>query len=501
MYAVVYIRVSTEDQALHGYSLDGQERVGLELANKLGATQIAVFRDEGISGSVLERPGLQEALDIVQSGGVHFFIVYDPDRLSRVLAHQLLLTEVIEKTGCRLHFVNFERERSAEGNLFYAMRGAIAEYERAKFILRSKFGKIQKAKRGLLTHDPGTYGYNYINGEGRLEIDEEQAAMYLRMVSMTQSGSSPEEIERRFNEQGYPGPGGGRWYRASIRRILKNPAYKGTMYLNRVNTEGLKTLRASGGRGSPKVRPKGDWIPVPIPPLITQEEWEALQHAIQLNKKGKRGIKINKYLLSNIVYCGACGYSMHGSTVNNGKGKTYSYYRCGRKSKDNKSLHHPCQAGTYVQVSLLEREVWQEVKTWILDPEGLMEEIRNASHEQTYHKEKELLTKKLDRLSTEENRIISAYRKGLIEIDTFEQEITKIKNRKKDISERQKHIIGIEMVQQEVACNLELLKGKIAEVQGKVDGLTFEDRKHLIRLLISKITVTSNEVTIETKIR
>lgn len=79
-----------------------------------------VYRDEGYTGEILERPGLQAALAAAKSAA--FFIVYDPDRLSRRLAHQLLLVEAIEKAGCRLEFVTLDWQANPEGRLFYFTR-------------------------------------------------------------------------------------------------------------------------------------------------------------------------------------------------------------------------------------------------------------------------------------------------------------------------------------------------------------------------------------------
>jgi len=153
LLAIIYIRVSTEEQVKHGYSLSGQEEACLEKAKEIGAGTL-IFKDEGITGAVLERPGLQGALEACKNPECKHFIVYDPDRLSRKLAHQLMLVDTIEKAGCQLEFVNFEWTDTPEGRLFYSLRGAIAEYEREKFKVRSKFGKLSKARSGLLTHNP-----------------------------------------------------------------------------------------------------------------------------------------------------------------------------------------------------------------------------------------------------------------------------------------------------------------------------------------------------------
>ena len=120
--AVIYARVSTDDQARHGYSLPDQVAQCREKAKELGATTIIDCVDEGISGDVLERPGLSTARQLIREGDVSLFVCYDPDRLARKLAHQLLVTDEIEKSGCKLVFVNFDWKNNPEGRLFYSLR-------------------------------------------------------------------------------------------------------------------------------------------------------------------------------------------------------------------------------------------------------------------------------------------------------------------------------------------------------------------------------------------
>ncbi len=84
MRAAVYARVSTEDQALHGYSINEQIQSGTERAEELGATEIVVFTDEGYSGATLDRPGLSELRNEINQGLIDLLILRDPDRLNQI---------------------------------------------------------------------------------------------------------------------------------------------------------------------------------------------------------------------------------------------------------------------------------------------------------------------------------------------------------------------------------------------------------------------------------
>ena len=97
--AAIYARVSSEDQAKHGYSLPDQVAECERRARELEAEPAPPFIDDGISGSTLDRPALQRLRDEVEAGSFDLVITLDPDRLSRDLRHLLALTDEIESSA------------------------------------------------------------------------------------------------------------------------------------------------------------------------------------------------------------------------------------------------------------------------------------------------------------------------------------------------------------------------------------------------------------------
>jgi len=148
-YAAMYARVSTEDQG-KGFSIPTQIEVCQQLATREGyrVPESYVLLDEGISGTTLDRPGLHRLRKLVQAQAIAAVIVIDPDRLSRNLGHQLLLAEELEQAGVKWLIVSHPLERGPEGWVCFQMRGAIAEYERAKLLERTERGRIGRAKAG-----------------------------------------------------------------------------------------------------------------------------------------------------------------------------------------------------------------------------------------------------------------------------------------------------------------------------------------------------------------
>src|SRR5919108_2888162 len=106
-YAAIYARVSTEDQG-KGFSIPTQIEACQKLAEHEGYTvpDSHVLVDEGISGTTMDRSGLRKLRELVNTKAISAAIVYDPDRLSRNLRHQLLLAEAFERGGVRLLIVS-----------------------------------------------------------------------------------------------------------------------------------------------------------------------------------------------------------------------------------------------------------------------------------------------------------------------------------------------------------------------------------------------------------
>jgi DNA invertase Pin-like site-specific DNA recombinase len=149
MYATIYARVSTDDQG-KGFSIPTQIEAGQKLAEREGYTvpESHILVDEGISGTTMDRRNLRKLRDLVNARAIQAVIVYDPDRLSRNLGHQLLLAEEFERADVKLLIVSHPMEQGPEGWLFFQMRGALAEYERAKTIERTKRGAVGRVQAG-----------------------------------------------------------------------------------------------------------------------------------------------------------------------------------------------------------------------------------------------------------------------------------------------------------------------------------------------------------------
>lgn len=365
--AAIYVRVSTEEQARHGYSLSAQAEACRARALALGAAEVQLFTDEGVSGSLLSRPGLNALREAVRTRAVEAVVVWDPDRLSRNLSHQLLLTEEIERARIRLEFVNFEWKNTPEGQLFYALRGAIAQYEKEKIRERTSRGRLQKAKQGKLPLAFRPYGYDYDPATALLAPSPSEAGVVADMYRwLLDEGEGPAAIARRLNALGVTARKGGRWHRAVVRQVLANPVYMGVFFANRWDAAGvsLNRHRPPAERVHPALRPEVEWVAVEVPPLVEPERWREAQGVLERARRLWAGRPRAFYLLSGLLACGRCGRPMSGVMATDW-GRKRRKYTCRQSSG-------PAGCGRAVVAEPLEEAVWGAVLDLVGDPDRLL---------------------------------------------------------------------------------------------------------------------------------
>jgi site-specific DNA recombinase len=167
MNAAIYTRVSTERQEENN-SLPTQLAACRQYAAAQGYTIFAEETDTA-SGAVLDRPGLTKLRTLMEQQQIGVLIVFTPDRLSRNLAHSLLLRDEARTHGVAIHYVSKGKpsETTPEGELFENIETAFAEFERLKIRERMARGKRGKAESGRpVGNGNAPYGYRFA-GQGR----------------------------------------------------------------------------------------------------------------------------------------------------------------------------------------------------------------------------------------------------------------------------------------------------------------------------------------------
>src|SRR5205823_6174507 len=142
----------------------------------------AEFADDGYSGATLARPALTKLREAVRAGAIDVVLIYDPDRLSRHLAHQLILLEEIEAARVAIEWASGPRGNTVESRLLDNVRGVIAEYEREKIRERTDRGRREKARRGFFITSRYPYGYR-ADTDCKLAIHQNEADVVRMMFA------------------------------------------------------------------------------------------------------------------------------------------------------------------------------------------------------------------------------------------------------------------------------------------------------------------------------
>lgn len=426
--AIIYLRVSTEEQAEKGFSLYAQREECIKKAKDLNCTNLIEFVDEGVSGSILERPMLMNAVETLKSDSYDFFICYDSSRLSRNVSHQLILLDTIKKYGAKLIFVRSSYEDTAEGRFQLTIMAAVDEYERAKMKVRMELGKRAKAKQKQLTHNPGLYGYDFDKVNDTLQINETQAQIVKIMFKwLLEDLIGPTEIAKKLNQMQILSMRGKLWSRVSINRILKNFSYTGTLYIRRYDTKEyrLNKYKKKGDKVKAVEKPREQWISISIPPIIDIESWEKAKLQLDKAKRSfKKGQK-EQYLLSGLLRCGICGGTLFGrSTYKNGQLQS-KYYCCINKYNYSKNMSDRCLSGLY-KADALDKAVWNKAKSWILKKGELEKLIESRERVLENSKNNDTLKNILLSKEEEKERVLNLYQLNIINEEELKKRIHNI---------------------------------------------------------------------------
>src|SRR3982751_4214933 len=287
--AAIYSRVSSEQQAKEDTIASQLEAVARRLADDgLECDPELRFIDDGYSGSILVRPGLERLRDQAAAGAIDRLYMLDPDRLSRKYAYQVLILEELTRCGVEVVFLRNPVGRGPEEDLLLQVQGMIAEYERAKIMERCRRGKQHAARRGSVNVLSGApYGYRYVGkheggGEARYQVVAEEARVVRKIFEWGgQERCSSGEVRRRLRRDGIATrTGKPAWDRSVVWLILKNPAYRGTAAFGKTRSGELKPRRLRPQRGRPEQprRPVSrvdtsseDQIFIEVPGLVSED--------------------------------------------------------------------------------------------------------------------------------------------------------------------------------------------------------------------------------------
>lgn len=414
----IYVRVSTEEQAKTGYSVNDQIAACKNRYLAMGITDnIEIYKDEGYSGEFLDRPDLNRMRDDLAEKTLQNIMIYDPDRMGRNLTNQLLLADEIEKASAKLYFVTGDYDASPEGRLFFSMKGAVAAFEKEKTRERTLRGKRAKAKKGKIVINNRPFGFGWDDENSIYTIDEIQAKTVRLIYDLCLNnywGSS--KISQELNRRGIRNQHNKSFNYMMVYRILTKELYCGIAYSQQITT----TLTGKNTRIS-KHRPKDEWIPIPIPAIVSRDDWEKAQLIIKQNSSMSKRNSKRDYLLTGLVRCGCCGMGMVASQTKS-SAKQY-YYRCVINSSPNYRSRNKC-INRYIPVDSVENAIW-DVFIDIANGTSSLSDFMRTSDLVDHSEEIKTLISRQEEIRKKKIDILKWYNNKLIDSEMTETELEK----------------------------------------------------------------------------
>jgi site-specific DNA recombinase len=511
MRVALYARVSTTRQA-QAQTIEQQIERLREHGRQQGweEADTEIFRDDGYSGASLSRPGLDRLRDRAAFGEIDRIVITAPDRLARKFAHQVVLIDEFEQHGCRVEFLDRPMGDDPHDQLMLQIRGAFAEYERMMISERMRRGRLMKYQTGtLLPWTKPPYGYRLDPDRPRdptqVRIEESEAVVVQTIFAdYLEEDHTLYGVAHQLMERGILAPSGmRRWSPATLAAILKNPAYTGTVYLGRTRarpSQGrFSALRPVSAVDNGRIRtPREEWIRIAtIPAVVSEETFDRAQTKLAQNQSfARRNNTAHEYLLRAMVSCGHCRLACMGRMVPTG----YRYYVCRGHGSAYASCRDEKCASRYIPAEQLDAIVWEDLSALIREPKAIEAALMRAQGGEWLPQElqarRELLRKAGRSLEGQLERLTEGYLSGVIPLEEYRRRRQEIEGRRGSLDEQAKQLEANVNRKAELAGLVTSIEAFRERIERGLEQATFEQKRHLVELLIDRVVVTDGDVEI-----
>ena len=395
--AGIYKRVSTLDQKREGFSLGEQEEKLKEFCKFKGYEIYKVYADEGISAKNDKRPAYQEMMRDVKDKKINVIVAFKLDRLTRSVYDIEKLMKFVNDNDCDIDCMADESNTTtSNGRMVMRIMTSVSQNEIEKCSERTKFGMVGAIKAG---HIPNKCPLGFKRNNKKLVPDPLTKDIVIRVFDLYLEGKSYQTIANIYNEEKVLGKTN--WRDSTINHIITNELYKGD-YLHGKRTK------------------KPTYYENVVEPIVSKQKWEDCQYQKQRNARHYE--RTATYLFTNKLKCSKCGKFLGGCATTKKNGTKYYYYKCEK-----------CK--TYFS----EADIEERLKGFLIELNKQDELINNYytpfikskldSKQIDYEKDIKELDKQLDRIKT-------AYIKGILKIEDFENEINQIEFNKNEINKK-----------------------------------------------------------------
>lgn len=398
--ARLYVRVSTAEQAIEGYSIPAQKEKLIAFCKAKEYIIGDIYIDSGFSGANLERPGLQKLLHDIETKETDIVLVYKLDRLSRSQKDTLYLIEDVFLPK-NIAFVSMQESFDTSTPFGRAMVGILsvfAQLERENIKERTMLGKEERAKEGLWGGGIDPFGYDYIPEKDML-IPNANAELVKKAYELYLEGYGTPAISKKL----------GGISRSKIRAWLMAPVYAG------------------------KIAHAGKIYPGQHEPIVSWEDFLKVQEIMQY-RSNKRGKPTTINMLAGLVKCKKCG-----ATYGTRSGGRYYYLACYSRTgyvpemvKDSNCKNKFWRLDKMIQI--VEDEVLNLVYDKDYYNKKMQEKKKSSFNKVLVEKEVNELDKKINRimeLMLDEDLQIDAVKAKLIELNNKKQQLEQLLNKEK----------------------------------------------------------------------
>lgn len=522
--AILYARVSTEEQVKSGYSLLQQIERLREYAATEGYEVLEEVTDAGRSGAYLERPGMDRVRDLIEAGGMEAVLAQDADRITRDPGHRAFLDDEAERFGARFLALDDWGDDSHEGELLKYLKGWVSKGERLKTAERVRRGKQGKARKGeVVGSHKVAYGFASVKGDGgrtrAYTIDPAQMDVVRRIFRLIGVEGYPlRAVKKNLEAASVPAPAGGYyWSQGYLRSLIFNDTYKphtfeelseilapevlasldkdaryGVMYYGRQKvTKSPSRENTSGYSYQRTIRPRDEWTAVPVPDSgIPRESVEAARAAIKDNRRPSSASARFWELSGGIIRCSGCGRVLQTTGIKGRNGNVHHYYRCPTRVQNGKKA---CPNSSHYRADVIEPAVWEEISRLLTDParlEAAFEElIANRTRRGDPGEESALWASKLEECATRRGHRLSQHEKGHITDSELDDALAAIEDERLTAQRELGKLQNLQAQAAELEADKQALLESYADtLPAALNSLASEERHEIYRMLRLAVT-------------
>ena len=489
--AVIYARFSSHNQREE--SIDAQVRACKEYAEKKGLQVVEIYTDSAKTGTNTDREGFQQMLGDSAKGKFRYLIVHKLDRFSRDVYDSEVAQKTLKVNGVTLLSAIENLDGSPESNLSARIFGSMNQFYSENLAREVMKGMKESAYKA--THLGGTPPLGYdVNPERKYVINEPEAQIVRAIFTKYADGVGYDGILRYLNGRGFKTKRGNAFGNNSLYSILENEKYVGTFVFNK------KLEKDVSGKRNPQWKPKEEWIIVEnaMPAIVDKETFAKVQAKMEANaRRGGRFKAREIYLLSGLVYCGECGFSMYGNTRPSGRNKTrYSSYRC-----SNRANHKGCSnkelRKEYVDNFVLDRLYDSLFSDCAISKLADMLTEYNRKKAAESNDELSIAKRELEDVNQKIRKVVQLVSESGVSIDTVKDEMKKLEERKLFVEAQIREIsrdTGASMITDETIIDL------INRSKEFVQTRNIPECRNFIDSYVGKVIIYGDKVEIQFKI-